>query len=114
MLLIGVIDIPCLGRSRGRMMRGLFGAGLGRVGLFTLGVVALFAIGALALAGRGMLSGADAQPAERAIQPTGVEEATLEPVAATADKTERAVKEPALVPDKASDTSSAAPADTMM
>ena len=99
-------------------MRGLFDTGLGRVGLFTLGVVALFAIGALALAGRGMLSGADAQPAERAIQPTGVEEATPEPVAATADKTERAVKEPAPVPDKASDTSSgsasAAPADTMM
>ena len=126
------------------MMRGLFGAGLGRVGLFTLGIVALFAIGALALAGRGMLSGADAQPAERAIQPTGAKEATPEPAAETADEAEpenkadqveRAVKEPDPVPDKASDSASgsesasasasasasessstpaSAPADTMM
>jgi hypothetical protein len=48
-------------------MRGLSGTGLGRVGLFTFGIVALLAIGALALAGRGMLTGADVQPAKRAI-----------------------------------------------
>ncbi|CAN5207382.1 hypothetical protein BH24ACT17_BH24ACT17_10930 [soil metagenome] len=107
-------------------MREMFGTGFGRVGLYALGVAALLAIGALALAGRGMLSGADAQPAERAIQPTGVEEATPEPVAETADSTKleskadqvaRAVKEPAPVPDEASDSASAsaaAPADTMM
>ncbi len=99
-------------------MRGMFGSGFGRVGLFALGVVALLAIGALALAGRGMLSGADAQPAKRAIQPTGAEEATPEPVektaAETADKTEpeskadqvaRAVREPDPVPEKASESS---------
>ena len=105
-------------------MRVLFGTGLGRVGLFTLGVIALLAIGALALAGSGMLTGADAQPAKRAIQPTGAKEATPEPVAETADKTEpenkadktqRAVKEPAPVGDEASASASAsAPADTMM
>ncbi|MEJ7814495.1 MAG: class E sortase [Rubrobacter sp.] len=111
-------------------MRGMFGTGFGRVGLYALGVAALLAIGALALAGRGMLSGADAQPAERAIQPTGAEGATPEPVAETAAKTAdntepeskadqvaRAVKEPAPVPDEASDSASAsaaAPADTMM
>ena len=111
-------------------MRGMFGTGFGRVGLYVLGVAALLAIGALALAGRGMLLGADAQPAERAIQPTGVEEATPEPVAETAAKTAdntepeskadqvaRAVKEPAPVPDEASasaSASAAAPADTMM
>ena len=103
-------------------MREMSGTGFGRVGLYALGVAALFAIGALALAGRGMLSGADAQPAERAIQPSGAEEATPEPVAETADNTEpeskadqaaRAVKDP--VPDKASGSASAsAPADTMM
>jgi sortase A len=115
-------------------MRGLLGTGLGRVSLFTLGVVALLAIGALTLAGRGMLTGADAQSAERAIQPTGANEATPEPVAQTAAKTadktepkskadqvERAVKEPDPMPDKASDSASGsaaasatAPADTMM
>jgi sortase A len=116
-------------------MREWLGTGLGRVGLFTLGLVALLAIGALALAGRGMLTGADAQPAERAIQPTGAEEATPEPVAKTAartadktepkskaDQIERAVKEPNPVPDEASGSASAsasaaaasAPADTMM
>jgi sortase A len=115
-------------------MRGLLGTGLGRVSLFTLGVVALLAIGALTLAGRGMLTGADAQSAERAIQPTGAKEATPEPVAQTAAKTadktepkskadqvERAVKEPDPMPDKASDSASGsasasatAPADTMM
>jgi len=117
-------------------MREWFGTGLGRVGLFALGVIALLAIGGFALAGRGMLTGADAQPAERAIQPAGTKEATPEPVAETAaetaDKTEpenkaeqieRAVKEPEPIPDKASASASAsasqsasapAPADTMM
>jgi sortase A len=96
-------------------MREWSGTGLGRVSLFTLGVVVLLAIGALALAGRGMLTGAGAQPAERAIQPTGAEEATPEPVAKTADKAEpeskadqieRAVEEPDPVPDKVSDAES--------
>jgi sortase A len=101
-------------------MRGIFGTGPGRVGLFALGIVAVLAVVTLVLAGRGMLSGADAQPAERAIQPTGAEEATPEPVAETAaetaDQTEpkskadqvaRAVKEPNPVPDKVSDAASA-------
>jgi sortase A len=96
-------------------MRGLSGTGLGRVGLFTFGVIALLAIGALALAGRGMLTGADAQPAKRAIQPTGAEEATPEPVAETASKTERTIKEPTNVEDEASASASAsAPADATM
>jgi len=99
-------------------MREMFGSGFGRIGLYALGIVALLAIGALALAGRGMLSGADAQPAERAIQPTGAEEATPEPIeetaAETADATEpegkadqvaRAVREPDPVPEKASESS---------
>jgi sortase A len=98
-------------------MREMFGSGFGRIGLYALGIVALLAIGALALAGRGMLSGADAQPAERAIQPKGAEEATPEPVAETAaetadatepegkaDQVARAVKEPDPVPDKASES----------
>jgi len=104
-------------------MRGIFGTGPGRVGLFALGIVAVLAVVTLALAGRGMLTGADAQPAERAIQPTGAEEATPEPVAETAaetaDQTEpksnadqvaRAVKEPNPVPDKVSDAASASAA----
>jgi sortase A len=101
-------------------MRGLFGTDPGRVGLFALGIVAVLAVVTLVLADRGMLTGANAQPAERAIQPTGAEEATPEPVAETAaetaDRTEpkskadqvaRAVKEPNPVPDKVSDAASA-------
>lgn len=104
-------------------MRGILGTGPGRVGLFALGIVAVLAVVTLVLAGRGMLTGADAQPAERAIQPTGAEEATPEPVAETAaetaDQTEpkskadqvaRAVKEPNPVPDKVSDAASASAA----
>jgi sortase A len=113
-------------------MRGLSSTGLGRGGLFTFGVITLLAIGTFALAGMEMLKRVDAQPAKRAIQPTGAQEATPEAVAQTADKTEpkskadqveRAVEEPDPVPDKASDSASAsgsapasasAPADTMM
>lgn len=95
-------------------MRGLSGTGLGRVGLFTFGIIALLAIGALALAGRGMLTGADAQPAKRAIQPTGTEEATPEPVD-QADQIERAVEEPSAVGDEAPASASASvPAGAMM
>src|ERR671920_2348720 len=93
-------------------MRGLSGTGLGRVGLFTFGVIALVAIGALALGGRGMLTGADAQPAKRAIQPTGTEEATPEPVA-EADLKARSVKEPSPVGGEAS-ASASVPAGAMM
>jgi sortase A len=91
-------------------MRGF--TGLRRVGLFTFGVIALLAIGALALAGRGMLTGADAQPAKRAIQPTGTEEATPEPVA-EADLKARSVKEPSPVGGEAS-ASASVPAGAMM
>ena len=91
-------------------MRGF--TGLGRVSLFTFGVIALLAIGALALAGRGMLTGADAQPAKRAIQPTGTEEATPEPVA-EADLKARSVEEPSPVGDEAS-ASASVPAGAMM
>jgi sortase A len=95
-------------------MRRLSGTGLGRVGLFTFGIIALLAIGALALAGRGMLTGADAQPAKRAIQPTGMEEATPEPVD-QADQIERAVEEPSPVGDEAPASASASvPAGAMM
>jgi LPXTG-site transpeptidase (sortase) family protein len=91
-------------------MRGF--TGLRRVGLVTFGVIALLAIGALALAGRGMLTGADAQPAKRAIQPTGTEEATPEPVA-EADLKARSVEEPSPVGDEAS-ASASVPAGAMM
>jgi sortase A len=91
-------------------MRGF--TGLRRVGLFTFGVIALLAIGALALAGRGMLTGADAQPAKRAIQPTGTEEATPEPVA-EADLKAQSVEEPSPVGDEAS-ASASVPAGAMM
>jgi sortase A len=103
-------------------MRGLSGTGFGRVGLFAFGIIALLAIGALALAARGMLTGADAQPAKRAIQPAGTEEAAPELVGETVDKTEpeskanqieRAVKEPSPVGNEAS-ASASAPADTLM
>jgi|SRR5215203_6497812 len=98
-------------------MARFFGTGLGKRGLYLLGIVALFAIGALVRADTGMLSGADAQPAERVIQPIGAQEATPEPIADTADKTvsediaesedktdqiERAVQEPGPPPDEAS------------
>jgi sortase A len=63
------------------MMRGLFGIGLGRAGLLTVGAIALVAIGTLALTGRGMLTGADAQPAKRVIQPKGTEQSAPEPIA---------------------------------
>ena len=68
-----------------------FGAGRVRLGLYTLGVVALLAVGVLALAaGTGKLSGAGADPSERAIEPTGADKSTPEPVAEreTADETE--------------------------
>jgi len=93
-------------------MRGLSGTGLGRVGLITFGVIVLLAIGALALAGRGMLTGADAQPAKRAIQPTGTEEATPEPVA-EADLKAQSVEKPSPVGDEAS-ASASVPAGAMM
>lgn len=102
-------------------MGGWFGAGRGRVGLLALGVVALLAVGVIAMAaGTGMLSGADADPAKRAIEPVGPETATPEPVAKDvaakaddsepkdkADQVERAVKEPE---PKADTSSSSAPA----
>ena len=64
-------------------MRGLLGIGLVRVGLLTLGAIALVVICALALTGRGMLTGADAQPAKRVIQPIGTKQSAPEPVAET-------------------------------
>jgi sortase A len=81
------------------MMRGLFGTGLGRVGLLTVGAIALVVIGTLTLTGRGMLTGADAQPAKRVIQPTGTEESAPEPVAE---------------PESKSDLSASVPAGTLM
>src|SRR5918996_811748 len=105
-------------------MRGLSGTGLGRGGLFIFGVIALLAIGTFALGGSEMLKRVDAQPAKRAIQPTGAQEASPEAVAQTAAKTadktepeskadqiERAVKEPSPVGNEAS---ASAPADTLM
>jgi hypothetical protein len=68
-------------------MTRLFGTGLGRRGLYLLGIVALFALGALVLADTEMISGAGAQPAERAIQPIGAQEATPQPIAETASDT---------------------------
>src|SRR5215210_5143906 len=105
-------------------MRGWFGAGRGRLGLYALGVVALLTIGVLGMAAAtGMLSGADADPAERAIKPVGPEKATPEPVAEDAAKTadksepedkadqiERAVKEPEPVKEKPSSDASSDPA----
>ena len=62
----------------------------------------------------GMFTGADAQPAKRAIQPTGMEEATPEPVD-QADQIERAVEEPSPVGDEAPASASASvPAGAMM
>src|SRR5829696_8062668 len=87
-------------------MRGILGTGPGRVGLFALGIVAVLAVVTLVLAGRGMLTGADAQPAERALQPTGAEEATPEHVAETAAETADQT-EPKSKADKVSDAASA-------
>jgi sortase A len=117
-------------------MGGWFGAGRGKIGLYTLGVVAILAVGVFAIAvGTGMLSGAGADPAQRAIKPVGPEKATPAPVAKDAAQTvdkgepkdkanqiERAVKEPEPVKEKpsaASESASAsaaasAPADTTM
>ena len=117
-------------------MGGWFGGSRGRIGLYALSVVALLAVGVFAIAaGTGMLSGAGADPAARAIKPVGPEKATPKPVAEdaaqTADKgepkdkanrIERAVKEPEPVkekPSSASESASAsaaasAPADTTM
>ena len=69
-------------------MMGWLGAGRGRLALYALGVVAVLAVGVLAvMAGTGALSGADADPAKRAIQPVGAEDTTPEPVAEEAAKT---------------------------
>jgi sortase A len=77
------------GRSRGGAVREWFGAGRGRLGLYALGAVALLVVGVLAMAvGTGMLSGAGADPSERAIQPVGAEKSTPEPVAETTNETE--------------------------
>ena len=105
-------------------MREWFGAGRMRLGLYTLGVVALLAVCALALAaGTGMLSGAGADPSERAIEPTGADESTPEPVADMAEQKEQAEKEPEKKkdPDGASEPASASasspaavPADSTM
>jgi sortase A len=62
-------------------VRGWFGAGWGRLGLYTLGVAVLLVAGVFAMAaGKGMLSGAGADPSERAIKPVGSEKSTPEPV----------------------------------
>ena len=75
------------------MVRGLFGIGLGRVGLLTTGAIALVVIGTLI--GRGMLTGADAQPAKRVIQPIGMQESAPEPVAETESKSDPSASVPA-------------------
>jgi sortase A len=68
-------------------VRGWFGAGRGRLGLYTLGLVVLLVAGVLAMAaGKGMLSGAGADPSERAIRPVGSEKSTPEPVSEKAAK----------------------------
>jgi len=102
-------------------MGGWFAAGRGRLGIFVLGLVAVVAVGVLvAVVGTGMLSGADADPAKRAIQPVGAEKSTPEPVAEgaakkaddtepkeKAEQIERAVKEPEPKKEKASASASA-------
>ena len=100
-------------------MREWFGAGRGRLGLYALGAVALLVVGVLAMAvGTGMLSGAGADPAERAIEPTGADESTPEPVAEKVEQKEPDQKED---PDGASEPASASasspaavPADSTM
>ena len=82
-------------------MTRLFGTRPGRRGLYLLGVVALFAIGASALVGAGMFSWAEAQPAKRAIEPVGVQEATPKPIAETAANTAEKTKSEDKAEDKA-------------
>ena len=77
------------------MMRLLSGIGLGRVGLLTVGAIALVVIGTLTLTGKGMLPGADAQPAKRVIQPIGMKESAPEPVAETESKSDPSASVPA-------------------
>lgn len=98
-----------------------FGAGRGRLGLYALGLVAVV-VGVLAVVvGSGMLTGAEADPAKRAIQPVGAEKDTPEPVAEEAaskadepeekaDQIERAVKEPEPKKEKAESASASASA----
>jgi sortase A len=116
-------------------MSGWFGAGRGRFGLYALGVVAVVTLGALAvMIGTGALSGVNADPAKRAIQPVGAKKDTPEPVAKAAaskaddtepkekaDQIERAVKEPEPKKEKAesesasaSNSPAAVPANTYM
>jgi sortase A len=99
-----------------------FGAGRGRLGLYALGLVAVVAVGVLGVVvGSGMLTGAEADPAKRAIQPVGAEKDTPEPVAEEAaskadepekkaDQIERAVKEPEPKKEKAESASASASA----
>jgi sortase A len=95
-----------------------FGAGRGRLGLYVLGVVAVVAV--VVASG---ISGVDADPAKRAIQPVGAEKDTPEPVADKvaskaddtepedkADQIERAVKEPEPKKEKGESSSASASA----
>ena len=115
-------------------MRGWSSAGRGRLGLYALAVLAVGVVAVLAVViGTGILSGAEADPAERAIQPAGAQETAPEPVdedaARTADDTEpkdkadqveRAIKEPEPEKESASSSASASsspaavPADSYM
>ena len=116
-------------------MRRWLGTGRGRLGLVAVGVVVLLAAGVLAMvAGRGMLTGAGADPSERAMQPVGAEKPSPEPVAKKAaetaddtepknkaDQIERAAKEPEPKKEKpeagsasASPSPAAVPADSTM
>ena len=57
-----------------------FGTGLRRFGLYSLAVVALLAVCALALAGTGVISVADDEPTERAIEPVSTKPSMPKPV----------------------------------